>query len=60
MTFKFYKENGRTNMNSASFTFCVPCLFGLEGLAAEELRRLDLQNVRAEDGRVFFSGGPGL
>ena len=39
------------------FTFVVPCLFGLEGLAAEELRRLDLQNVRAENGRVLFDGG---
>jgi len=57
MTIKFFKESGPTNMNSASFTFCVPCLFGLEGLAADELRRLDLQDVRAEDGRVFFSGG---
>lgn len=36
--------------------FCVPCLFGLEGLVGEELRRLDLQNVRVEDRRVFFSG----
>jgi len=35
---------------------CVPCLFGLEGLAADELRRLDMGNVRAENGRVFFNG----
>ena len=27
-------------------TFVVPCLFGLEGLAAEELRRLGLDSVR--------------
>ena len=39
------------------FTFAVPCLFGLEGLAADELRRLELQNVRAENGRVLFDGG---
>ena len=32
-----------------SMTFCVPCLFGLEGLVGDELRRLDLQNVRVED-----------
>ena len=37
-------------------TFCVPCLFGLEGLAAAELRRLDMANVRAQDRRVFFDG----
>ncbi len=37
-------------------TFCVPCLFGLEGLAADELRYLGMQEVRAETGRVLFSG----
>lgn len=36
--------------------FSVPCLFGLEGLAGDELRRLDLENVRVENGRVLFSG----
>ena len=36
--------------------FCVPCLFGLEGLAGEELRRLNLENVRVDNGRVLFSG----
>ena len=39
-----------------SLHFVVPCLFGLEGLAAEELRRMDLQEVSAENGRVRFSG----
>ncbi len=38
------------------FEFVVPCLFGLEGPAADELRRMDLENVRAENGRVRFSG----
>lgn len=38
-------------------TFIVPCLFGLEGLAAEELRRLGLEGVQAENGRVLFQGG---
>ena len=37
---------------------CVPCLFGLEGLVAEELRRMDMKDVRPENGRVYFSGGP--
>ena len=36
--------------------FCVPCLFGLEGIAGDELRRLELENVRVENGRVLFSG----
>lgn len=36
--------------------FVVPCLFGLEGPAADELRRMGLENVRAENGRVRFSG----
>ena len=38
--------------------FCVPCLFGLEGLAADELRRMDAPSVSAENGRVYFTGGP--
>ena len=37
-------------------TFCVPCLFGLEGLVGDELRRLELEDVRVEDRRVFFAG----
>ncbi len=36
--------------------FCVPCLFGLEGPTASELKRLGMENVRAENGRVLFSG----
>ena len=34
----------------------VPCLFGLEGLAGEELRRLKMENVQVEDRRVLFTG----
>lgn len=36
--------------------FAVPCLFGLEGIAADELRRLKMEGVEAENGRVLFSG----
>ena len=36
--------------------FCVPCLFGLEGLCADELRRLGMTDVNAKNGRVLFSG----
>lgn len=38
-------------------TFVVPCLFGLEGLAGDELRRLGMEQVQVENGRVLFSGG---
>ena len=38
------------------FEFSVPCLFGLEGIAGDELRRLNIENVRVENGRVLFSG----
>ena len=36
--------------------FAVPCLFGLEGIAGDELRRLDIENVNVENGRVLFTG----
>lgn len=37
-------------------TFAVPTLFGLEGLCADEMRRLNLEEVRAENGRVLCQG----
>ena len=37
-------------------TMAVPCLFGLEGLVGDELRRMQMENVRVEDRRVFFDG----
>ena len=40
--------------------FCVPCLFGLEGLVADELRRMDAPSVSAENGRVYFTGDEGM
>jgi len=36
----------------------IPTLFGLEGLCAAELRRLDLPEVRAENGRVLCRARP--
>lgn len=37
--------------------FCCPTLFGLEGIVADELRfEGKLEDVRAENGRVLFSG----
>ena len=40
----------------SNFEMSVPCLFGLEGIAGDELRRLNMENVRVENGRVLFSG----
>ena len=38
------------------YTFCAPCLFGLEGLVGDEARRLGFEDVKVEDRRVFFTG----
>ena len=35
---------------------CVPCLLGLEGPIADELKRLGMDNVASENGRVYFTG----
>jgi putative N6-adenine-specific DNA methylase len=40
----------------SNFEFAIPTLFGLEGIAGDELRRLNMENVRVENGRVLFSG----
>ena len=34
----------------------APCLFGLEGIAGDELRRMGMENVQVEDRNVFFTG----
>lgn len=39
-----------------TYQYSVPCLFGLEGIAGDELRRLGMAEVRVENGRVLFSG----
>lgn len=36
--------------------FVAPCRFGLEKTLSFELKRIGGEDVRAEDGRVFFSG----
>ena len=41
---------------SVNFRLCAPVLLGLEGICADELRRLGFENVAAENGRVLFSG----
>ena len=39
---------------------CAHCLFGVEGIVGDELRRMGAENVRPENGRVLFSGGPDI
>lgn len=39
-------------------TFVIPTLLGVEGLTADELRRMGMAEVRAENGRVFCQGSP--
>ena len=34
----------------------APCLLGVEGLVADELRQMGAENVTAENARVFFEG----
>ncbi len=36
--------------------FAAPCLFGVEGICADELKRCGIENVAAENGRVTFEG----
>lgn len=38
------------------FTLVCPCLLGVEGLVADELRAMDCENVRSENGRVLCEG----
>ncbi len=35
---------------------CAPCLFGIEGILADELKRMGASEVQAETGRVLFGG----
>ncbi|MBQ3093567.1 MAG: class I SAM-dependent RNA methyltransferase [Clostridia bacterium] len=36
--------------------FCAPCLFGIEGILADELKRMGAWNVQPQNGRVLFEG----
>ncbi|MDO4742434.1 MAG: class I SAM-dependent RNA methyltransferase [bacterium] len=38
------------------YKMVAPCGFGIEGILADELRRLQANNVMAENGRVLFTG----
>ena len=37
-------------------TYMIPCLLGLEKLVADEVKRLGLQDVKAENGRILCRG----
>ena len=39
-----------------NLTFVAPCIFGLEGICANEFKFLGFKNVVAENGRVLFNG----
>lgn len=42
------------------FNLTAPCVFGVEGILADELRRMGAEDVRAENGRVLFCGSEGM
>ncbi|NLO49440.1 MAG: class I SAM-dependent RNA methyltransferase [Clostridiales bacterium] len=42
-----------------TYKLCIPCLFGLEGLVADELRQMGYRSVNSENGRVLFQGDEG-
>ncbi len=39
-----------------NLNFVAPCLFGIEGILADELKRMGVEKVTAQNGRVLFSG----
>ena len=38
----------------------APCLFGVEGVAADEFRRMGFEDIITENGRVLLSGEPNM
>ena len=41
-----------------AYKLVCPCLLGVEGLVADELREMGAENVLPENGRVVFDGSP--
>ncbi len=41
----------------AELQLASPCLFGLESIVGDELKRLGFNNVNVENGRVLYTGG---
>ena len=57
----YYKHNNAAGVKGLdirmqTMEFCAPCLFGIEGILGDELRRMGAENVRPQNGRVLFSG----
>lgn len=44
----------------SDFKLVAPCLFGIEGIAAEEFKRMGFENVTAENGRVLLQGNENM
>ena len=42
----------------SEYKLVIPCLLGIEGLVATELREMGAENVEPENGRVVFQGSP--
>ena len=42
------------------FNLIAPCIFGVEGILADELRRIGAEDVNAENGRGVFSGAASM
>ena len=39
-----------------NFKLVCPCILGVEGLVADELRAMEAKNVEPQNGRVVFDG----
>ncbi len=39
------------------YQYVCPCLLGLEGLVAGELRAMEIKGVEGQNGKVLFRGG---
>ena len=54
---KFYAVRGTVmEVNVKAYKLVCPCLLGVEGLVADELREMGAENVLPENGRVVFDG----
>ena len=59
---RFYAESGILIFiydifrGNVMYTYVIPCLLGLEKLVSDECKRLGLQDVKAENGRVLCRG----
>ena len=42
------------------YNYVAPCIFGVEGILSNELKRMGAEGVSAQNGRVLFSGGENI